>query len=85
LHASAVWLGVAGLVKCPPNDQPSKLYAMRPGQGDSVLTTLTLHEHALIIYEARLGADHPETVRSRERLAAVVAETGQVAVTIYVL
>jgi Tetratricopeptide repeat len=34
----------------------------------------TLHERALAIYEARLGADHPDTARSRERLAAVVAE-----------
>ena len=33
-----------------------------------------LFERALAIREARLGADHPDTVRSRERLAAVVAE-----------
>jgi hypothetical protein len=32
-----------------------------------------LHERALAICEARLGADHPGTVRSRQRLAAVVA------------
>jgi hypothetical protein len=30
-------------------------------------------ERALIIYEARLGPNYPDTVRSRERLAAVVA------------
>ena len=34
----------------------------------------TLHERALAIHEARLGADHPDSVRSRERLAAVVAD-----------
>jgi hypothetical protein len=34
----------------------------------------SLHERALAIDEASLGADHPDTVRSRERLAAVVAE-----------
>jgi Tetratricopeptide repeat len=33
-----------------------------------------LRERALTIYEARLGAHHPDTVRSRENLAAVVAE-----------
>jgi hypothetical protein len=32
-----------------------------------------LHERALTIHEARLGPDHPDTVRSRERLAVVVA------------
>src|SRR6266508_4411340 len=32
-----------------------------------------LYERALPIREARLGVDHPDTVRSRERLAAVVA------------
>jgi tetratricopeptide (TPR) repeat protein len=32
-----------------------------------------LFERALAIWEARLGADHPHIVRSRERLAAVVA------------
>ena len=34
----------------------------------------TLHERALAIREARLGADHPDTVRSRQDVAAVVAE-----------
>jgi hypothetical protein len=34
----------------------------------------TLHEHALAIRETRLGTDHPDTVRSRQRLAAVVTE-----------
>jgi hypothetical protein len=34
----------------------------------------TLHERALAIREARLGDDHPDAVRSRENLAAVVAE-----------
>ncbi len=34
----------------------------------------TLHECALTIREARLGADHPDTMRSRELLAAVVTE-----------
>jgi hypothetical protein len=34
----------------------------------------SLYEYALTIREARLGAGHPDTVRSRERLAAVVAE-----------
>jgi hypothetical protein len=33
-----------------------------------------LYERARAIREVRLGADHPDTVRSRERLAAVVAE-----------
>jgi hypothetical protein len=33
----------------------------------------TLHERALAVREARLGADHPDAVRSRQRLAAVVA------------
>jgi hypothetical protein len=33
----------------------------------------SLHERALAIREARLGPDHLATVRSRERLAAVVA------------
>ncbi|HEY2958094.1 MAG TPA: tetratricopeptide repeat protein [Actinomycetota bacterium] len=32
----------------------------------------TLHERALAIREARLGPDHPDTVRSRGLLAAVV-------------
>jgi hypothetical protein len=31
------------------------------------------YERALVIYEARLGADHPDTVQSRENLAAVMA------------
>lgn len=34
----------------------------------------TLHERTLAIYQARLGPDHPTTVRSRENLAAVVTE-----------
>lgn len=33
----------------------------------------TLYERALAIREDRLGPDHPDTVRSRERFAAVVA------------
>jgi tetratricopeptide (TPR) repeat protein len=33
----------------------------------------TLYKRALAIYEARLGPDHPDTTRSREQLAAVVA------------
>jgi len=33
-----------------------------------------IHERALSIREARLGPDHPDTVRSRKALAAVVAE-----------
>jgi hypothetical protein len=32
-----------------------------------------LYERALSIREARLGADHPDTARSRKDLAAVVA------------
>jgi hypothetical protein len=32
----------------------------------------SLHERALAIREARLGADHPDTMRSRKDLAAVV-------------
>lgn len=32
-----------------------------------------LYERALTIREARLEPDHPDTARSRERLAAVVA------------
>jgi hypothetical protein len=35
---------------------------------------LTLPERALAIRETRLGADHPNTLRSRQELAAVVAE-----------
>jgi hypothetical protein len=31
-----------------------------------------LYERALAIREARLGHDHPDTVRSRRELAAVV-------------
>jgi Tetratricopeptide repeat len=42
-------------------------------QGD-LDTARTLDERALAIFEARLGPDHPETARSRERLAAVVSE-----------
>ena len=33
----------------------------------------SLYERALVIYEVRLGADHPDTVHSRENLAAVMA------------
>jgi Tetratricopeptide repeat len=33
----------------------------------------TRHERALAIGEARLGADHPDAVRSQQQLAAVVA------------
>jgi Tetratricopeptide repeat len=32
-----------------------------------------LYERALAIRETRLGLDHPDTVQSRQRLAAVVA------------
>jgi hypothetical protein len=31
----------------------------------------------LAIYEARLGADHPDTAHGRQALAAVVAELSQ--------
>jgi hypothetical protein len=33
-----------------------------------------LYERAVVVFEARLAADHPDTVRSRERLAAVALE-----------
>jgi tetratricopeptide (TPR) repeat protein len=36
----------------------------------------TLHERALAIYEARLGADHPETASSLNNLATVLADQG---------
>jgi hypothetical protein len=34
----------------------------------------SLHERALVIRQTHPGADHPDTGRSREALAAVVAE-----------
>ena len=51
----------------------SRRYRVLHAQGD-LDTARTLHQRALTIYEVRLGADHPDTVRSRQRLAAVVAE-----------
>ena len=56
----------------------SNLAGVLRGQGD-LDSARSLHERALAIFEARLGRDHPNTVRSRERLAAVVAtlENGQ--------
>jgi hypothetical protein len=46
---------------------------VRRAQGD-LQAARTLLDRALAIWETRLGADHPDTVRSREALAAVVAE-----------
>jgi hypothetical protein len=53
-------------------DSLSNLAGVLADQGD-LDTARALHERALAIYEARLGADHPGTVRSRQQLAAVVA------------
>ncbi len=58
----------------PPDTAQSlnNLATVLADQGD-LQRARPLYERALRIREARLGVDHPDTVRSRERLAAVVA------------
>ena len=50
----------------------SNLAAVLRDQGD-LDAARTLHERALHIRETRLGAEHPDTQRSRRDLAAVVS------------
>jgi Tetratricopeptide repeat len=60
----------------PTTPTPPKASATSPSSCTTratLTTPRTLFERALTILEARPGPDHPATVRSRERLAAVVA------------
>jgi Flp pilus assembly protein TadD len=62
----------------------SNLAGVLAAQGD-LDGARPLFERALAIREARLGPDHPDTVRSREKLALVVAALEKSPVAVYAL
>jgi hypothetical protein len=43
---------------------------------DDLVAARRLHQRALVIYEARLGPDHPATAESLHNLADVLANQG---------
>lgn len=62
---------LASITPPPPAASPPRPRPARPGD---LVGARTRFERALAIYEARLGPDHPDTMRSRRSLAALTAE-----------